>query len=217
MNAAATGTESGRIRRGERALELLAVLLLGIATLGSAWSGYQAAQWNGDEADLARQASMERVEAARLFGLATQYASYDSNMVAQYAQAVASGNERLIEFFRTAMMRPAFLPYLDRWQAELESGGEPTFLLDDEEYRAELLGGYQAAQARAEASMAESADAQVQADDYVMLTLVFASALFFAGVTSSFRLRFPRILLLTGAALLIAYAAGRLVELPVLT
>jgi hypothetical protein len=212
-----SASASERTRRGERALELLAVILLGVATIGSAWSAYQATQWNGDEADLARQASDQRVEAARLFGLATQLASYDSNVVAQYANALAAGDERLIEFFRTAMMRPAFLPFLDRWQAALESGAEPTFLLDDQEYQAALLGDYEAAQASAEALMSDSAEAQERADEYVLLTLVFASALFFAGVTSSFRMRLPRILLLIGATLLIAYAAARLVELPVIT
>jgi hypothetical protein len=217
VSPTSTTAESQRVQRGERALELLAVILLGIATIGSAWSAYQSTQWNGDEADLARQASDERVEAARLFGLATQLASYDSSMVAEYAQALAADDERLIEFFRSSMMRPAFLPYLDSWQAELESGVEPRFLLDDPEYRAELLGDYDAAQASAEATMAESAEAQAQADEYVLLTLVFASALFFAGVTSSFRMRLPRILMLVGSTLLIAYAAGRLVELPVIT
>src|SRR6478736_5404153 len=53
-------------------LEIIAVLILGITTVGTAWCGYQASQWNGAQSDLARESSEDRVEAGRLFGLATQ-------------------------------------------------------------------------------------------------------------------------------------------------
>ena len=49
----------------------------------------------------------------------------------------------------------------------------------------------------------------------MLLTLVFASALFFAGVTSSFRMRTARLLLLVAAVVLIGYAASQLATLPV--
>jgi len=49
----------------------------------------------------------------------------------------------------------------------------------------------------------------------VLTTLLLASALFFAGVTTSFRVRFAQVLLLFGATLMIGYAASRLVDLPV--
>ena len=49
----------------------------------------------------------------------------------------------------------------------------------------------------------------------MLTTLILASALFFAGLTTSFRVRFARLLLLGGASLLIAYAASRLVDLSI--
>ena len=52
-----------RARRG-RVLEVLAVMLLGVATIGSAWCGYQATRWNGKETDYARESSDLQVEAA---------------------------------------------------------------------------------------------------------------------------------------------------------
>ena len=80
---------------GERLIEMIAVLLLGIATVGTAWCGYQSSQWNGAQSDLARTASDQRVEASRLFGLATQQVSYDASSVAQYAQAVQTDSATL--------------------------------------------------------------------------------------------------------------------------
>jgi hypothetical protein len=38
---------SGGTTHRERTLELLATVLLSLATLGIAWSGYQAARWSG--------------------------------------------------------------------------------------------------------------------------------------------------------------------------
>ena len=116
-------TAPARKSRNHRVLEILAVVLLGVATIGTAWCGYQATRWNGDENELARNASDLQVEAAREFGLATQIVSYDSNMVAQYARAVADGDDRLQQFFRDSLFRPAFLPVLDQWEQEAAAGG----------------------------------------------------------------------------------------------
>ena len=110
---------------GERLIEIIAVLLLGIATVGTAWCGYQSSQWNGEQSDLARESSDQRVEASRLFGLATQKVAYDANIVAQYAQAVVEGNNNLAQFYRKNLVRPAFVPLLDEWLAEISAGADP--------------------------------------------------------------------------------------------
>jgi hypothetical protein len=202
-------------RPGSRLIEVLAVALLGVATIGSAWCGYQATRWNGEESDLARQSAVLQVEAARQFGLATQIVSYDSNLIGQYAHAAASDDEALMRFFRETLIRRDFLPVLDRWQQQVADGTTPDNLLEDQEYLDDQLGSYRSTVAEAEALSAEAQGAGNEADDYVLTTLILASALFFAGLTTSFRVRFARLLLLSGAALLIAYAASRLVELEI--
>ena len=204
-----------RRQRNHRILEVLAVVLLGVATIGSAWCGYQATRWNGEENELARRASDLQVEAAREFGLATQIVSYDSNMIAQYARAVSEGNERLQEFFKVSLIRPAFLPTLEQWEQEVADGGSPRNLISDEEYLEEQLSGYRDTEARAQAMTVESDEAGSNADDYVLTTLLLASALFFAGLTTSFRVRFAQVMLLAGSVVLIAYAASRLADLPI--
>jgi hypothetical protein len=136
-------------------------------------------------------------------------------MVAQYAEAVSSGDDDLVEFLRTTLIRPEFLPLVDRWEQAIATGGEaPTNLLDDQEYREEQLGQYLAAQEEADVRSVEAEEASSTASDYVLTTLILASALFFAGLTTSFRVRFARLLLIAGSALLVAYAAARLVDLP---
>jgi hypothetical protein len=114
-------------------------------------------------------------------------------------------------------MRSEFEPVLSRWQEQVEAGETPENLLEDEEYLAELADPYRDAEAQAAAFSEEGRQAGETGDSYILTTLLLASALFFAGVMPSFRARLPRILLLVGATACIAFAASRLVELPVIT
>ena len=201
----------------DRLLEIVAVLLLGITTVGTAWCGYEASQWNGQQSDLARQSSDERVEAGRLFGLATQKVAYDSSIIAQYAVAAQAGNTALTDFYRKTLVRSDFLPVLDKWIAEVKAGGTPTNLTEDQDYLNAQFADYKAATAKAEALSAESQQAGNTGDQYVVTTILLAVALFFAGVTSSFRYRPAQAFLLILAVGTVAVAASRLADLPILT
>jgi hypothetical protein len=198
-----------------RLSEMLAVLLLGIATIGTAWCGYQASRWNQEQSEVAREGSDLRVEANREFGLATQSVVYDANLVAQYAKAVVDGDTELQEFFRRTLFRPAFLPVLERWQQAIADGGTPPNLLEDRDYLDSQLAGYQETQAAAEAKDVEAEDAGDNGDDYVLNTLLLAAALFFAGVTTSFKMQLARLMLIAFSAVLIAYCLSRIATLPV--
>ena len=200
---------------GERLIEIIAVVLLGIATVGTAWCGYQSSQWNGAQSDLARQSSDERVEASRLFGLATQKIAYDANIVAQYAQAIVEGDDNLAQFYRKNLVRPPFLPLLDQWQAEIAAGAAPTSLFQDQAYLDTQFSDYQKAVDQAEALSQQSQQASETSNEYVITTILLAIALFFAGVTSSFRYQPARVLLVLLAVGTVAVAAVRLADLPI--
>jgi hypothetical protein len=209
-------SDSSRARHpANRLNEMLAVLMLGIATIGTAWCGYQASRWNSEQESRARQASDLRVEANRQFGLATQGIVYDANIVSQYAAALSDGDTRLQEFFKTTLFRAGFLPVLERWEEAVAAGGAPPPLLEDEKYLATQLAGYEETHAAAEAKDLEASEAGDNADEYVLMTLLLATALFFAGVTTSFRVPAARLILLTLAALAIAYSLSRIATLPV--
>ena len=85
---------------GRTALEMLAVLLLGVGSVATAWCGIQASRWNGEEAVESRDAGITRIDASEAFSLGTQKFAYDANMATQYASAVADGDEELREFLR---------------------------------------------------------------------------------------------------------------------
>ena len=202
--------------QSHRLLEIIAVLILGISTVGTAWCGYQASQWNGAQGDLARESSDNRVEAGRLFGLATQKVAYDSSIIGDYAIAAQQGNEQLLAFYRKTLVRPDFAPILDKWIAEVRAGGTPTNLFEDAAYLDQQFGDYRSAVVRAEAATQASQAAGTTGDSYVVTTILLAVALFFAGVTSSFQYAPARVFLLILAIGTIAVSASRLADLPVI-
>ena len=200
----------------DKLIELIAVLLLGLSTLGTAWCAYEATQWGGESSDLGRQAAQQSVENARLFGLATQTIAYDSMTVAQYAQAVSDGNTQLRNFYRQSVIRPDFLPTLNRWEAQVRAGRAPVPLGQDPEYLATQLAPYEKSVAASSEISRKSEEEGTTASAYVSVTILLAVALFFAGVVSSFRYRAARILLLAASLATLGVAASRLASLPVL-
>ncbi len=176
----------------DRAIEVLTVVLLGVATVASAWCAYQASRWNGIETDEARATTEARVEQARLFATGTQVGSYDSNVLLAYAQAVAADQPSLAEFIRTTLMRPEFAPVLETWEQEVEADtAQLSPIPANEDYTAALFAGSKAAEQSAVEASARAAAAGSNAEAYLMTTLFMASALFFAGVVSSFDSRGP--------------------------
>jgi hypothetical protein len=209
-----SGSGGARSQPG-RLIEIVTVVLLAVATVGSAWSAYQVSQWNGVETDDARASAVLRIESSREYALATQIVSYDSATVAQYAAAVSDGNQNLQNFLRDTLVRPGFVPVFERWEAQVAAGQTPTNLLADEEYLGALFAESEALDAEAGEASLRAEEAGANGDDYIQLTLFFASALFFAGITASFNSRLPRIVLLLGSATILAVAGVLLGGYPI--
>ena len=204
-----------RGRAADRFLEVIAVILLGVATVGTAWCALQSSLWSGESSRLAAEADGYRVEANRQSALAAQALSYDASVVADYAQAVADGNIQLQDFYRQVLVRPGFLPFLEAWEKDAKAGRTPPNMLEDEAYLAELMAPFREKLALAESTSAESADAGRTSDLYVLNTVLLAVSLFFAGVTGSFRSPTVRLLLLIAGFATLAIAAIQVIDLPI--
>lgn len=208
-------TTSTEPPKASRLIEIVTVVLLAVATVGSAWSAYQVARWNGVETDEARDSSSLRIDASREYSLATQIVAYDAAAVSQFGQAVSSGNEELQEFLRETIIRPGFEPILRQWREEIDAGMVPTNLLENDDYLRELFARSDELDVASLTATQRSEEAGDNADGYVRLTLFFATALFFAGITASFSSRLARIMLLSAAGITVAIAIGLLTSYPV--
>jgi hypothetical protein len=70
-------------RRGrdiDRSFEVIAVVILAVATIGVAWSGYQSARWGGVQSTKYSEAGARRVDATRAMTSAGQASLFDTSM-----------------------------------------------------------------------------------------------------------------------------------------
>src|SRR3954447_7948016 len=87
--------EPPKVDHTERLLELLAVLLLSLTTLATAWSGYQAARWSGEQSQLYAQASATRIRSQQQSTAAGQLRIDDLLYFNGWLDAYKSGNRQL--------------------------------------------------------------------------------------------------------------------------
>src|SRR5205809_3854832 len=95
--------------RRERILELGAVLLLSITTVATAWSGYQAARWSGEQSQHYAQASANRIKAQREATSAGQLRIDDLVLFNNWLNAHDAGDRKLAASYRRRF-RPEFVP-----------------------------------------------------------------------------------------------------------
>ena len=183
-------------------MEIAATVLLSIAAVATAWSGYQAALWNGIQSSDYTQASAARTRAAQDNLEANQDRIMDLSLVESYLDARAIGQLQLAEFYRSRMrdeLRPAF----DEWialqpETNFDVPRSPQYM-PQYHLAAEERGAALNDLADERFNSGESANAT--SDTYVATTLFFASVLFFSGISERFEFRPARIGLLVLAAL----------------
>jgi hypothetical protein len=200
MSTPAATTPSAR----ETRFELVSTLLLAIAALAAAWSGYQASLWDGMQSSNYTQASARRTESAQKHTEANQNRLADLTVLENYVDAVFEGDDERAEFYR-GRARSEFRPAFEAWLAldPLNNPDTPNSPLAMPEY--DLASDREAERLAAEADQkfADGEDANTTSDMYVLTTLFFASVLFLAAVSERLEVVRLRISLLAVAALVL--------------
>jgi len=166
-------------------VEVGATVLLALAAVATAWSSYQATRWNGEQAKASGSVNKTRIEAARASDLANAQQQVDVATFMQWVDSYARGDTKLVNFYRERF-REEFRPAFNAWVATkpLKTEGAPLTPFAMPQYRLA---------AKAEAGrldqMAEELAAEVRRDiqrasNYVLGVVLFAVALFFAGMST---------------------------------
>jgi TRAP-type C4-dicarboxylate transport system permease small subunit len=173
-------------------IEIAATVLLAFAAVATAWSSYQATRWNGEQAKTSGRVNKARIEAARASDLANAQQQVDVATFMQWVDSYARGETELVNFYRDRF-REEFKPAFNAWIATkpLQSAGAPPTPFAMPQYRLAA----EAEAARLDLS-AEELSAQVRrniqrASNYVLGVVLFAVALFFAGMST--KLTAPRL------------------------
>jgi hypothetical protein len=182
----------------------------------TAWCGYQAARWGGEQAAAYSQASAARIRAAQLDGEVLLFRSAHVGLFVEYVAALSEENQQFADFLYQRF--PAELKTAtDAWLATepLTNPDAPATPFVMPEYRIPQQAESEEYEQLAEQKSQEAAQANQRSDDYVLLTVLFATVLFFGGISGKFQWRVIDAAILTLGTVVFLWALWRLLTLPV--
>jgi hypothetical protein len=171
-------------------VELAAMLLLALAAVATAWSSYQATRWNGEQAKTASRVNKTRFEANRASDLANAQTEVDVATFIQWVDAYAQRDTELTSFYRTRF-RDEFKPAFDAWVATkpLKTTDAPPTPFAMPEYKLEATVDSERFDREAEELAANVRRDIQRSSNYVLAVVLFAVALFFAGMSTKLSTR----------------------------
>jgi hypothetical protein len=197
-------------------IDTIAAVLLALAAVATAWSSYQASRWTGEQAKTFSAANAARVESTRSSGLANAQTQVDVAVFTQWVDAQLRGETDLADFYEERFrdeFQPAFRAWLGTDPFDDPSAPPSPFAMD--EYR--LAANEQANElaATAEAS-AELARTYIQrATNYVLGVVLFATSLFFAGISTKLSSTKLRGVILGVGCVVFTFAASWIATFPI--
>lgn len=169
-------------------IDVLAAVLLGVATIVSAFCGYQATRWTGEQSSNMATAANRQFESMRKAEAANREVLVDVATFFNFQQAIVRRDERMIQFTR-AHARPEFRGQLEAWYQAAREHPDSAPSPFEGSYRP--ADATEADRLRVEGLEASAAAAQASArgDRWVLHTVVVTLALFFLGIATQARLR----------------------------
>ena len=180
----------------EHRLDLAAAVLLALCAVATAWSSYQATHWNGEAQKASGRTNALRIQAARAQGLSQSQTQIDVATFTQWVDAYARGERRLRSFY-FERFRPEFKPAVEAWIATrpLKTPNAPLTPFAMPQYRLAAAAAAKQLDAASQQSAAGVLRNIQRASDCVLAVVLFAVALFFAGMGAKLRVARIRMLM----------------------
>lgn len=170
-----------------RTVEMISAVVLSLATVLAAWSAFQSAKWSGVQSIRFSQAAALRTESVRASTTAGQQTQIDVSVFSQWVNAYAARDTRLADFY-FERFRAEFKPAVNAWLATkpLQNPGAPASPFSMPEYKLAATVRADDLRNTAEDRNSQALRANQNSDNYVLLTVLFASTLLFAGLAPKF-------------------------------
>ncbi len=165
------------VRKRERH-ELVAVLLLSLVAVLTAWCGFESSKWGGDSGVAFSEASAARIEAANFESEARDARMLDVAVYTQWVLAEAENNSALASFIEERFS-PEFAVAFDAWEDGDRTERGPFAL---PEYVPPGSEAAVTALERSDAAFAQALDFNEKGDNYSLMTVLFALVLFLAAI-----------------------------------
>jgi hypothetical protein len=169
----------------EQRLEFVSTVLLALATVATAWAAYQSRQWTGEQAQGTSHATATRIAVNRASAVANRQVQIDVATFIQWVDAREQHRAALAGFYQSRF-RSEFKPAFAAWLATkpFENTGAPPTPFAMAQYRLKASQDAQRLEATAAAASERAKEANQRADNYMLAVVLFASALFFAGIST---------------------------------
>ena len=209
------GTEEKRRKRPREVAEIFEVVILAIVAVATAWSGYQAAKWDGREAFLYGESTRFRVQASEAATLGGQQRLQDVSTFNTWIVAFSEGKTEIAHLY-VDRFSPEYKVAFDAWLATRpftnpDAPPGPSFMPEyvnpHTEDAAEL-------NKEASATFDEGTEARDNASRYVRQTVLFATVLFLVAISQRFTYRAVRLTATGIAAVVMLIALIGVVALP---
>jgi len=201
-----------RALRVRQWLELLSAVVMAAATVATAWSAYQSSLWNSKQTNHNAQSTAAVVRVGKLSNLAMQRTSIHVSLFVHWVSAINQGDRRTADFLFARFPEPLSTAS-GAWRATspLTNPEAPASPFDMPEYvlAEKIEADHWENIARSELAAAEYSNEM--ATRYLLFTIIYASVLFFAGISGKFRwqaidvavLMLGALTLLTGVAVML--------------
>lgn len=196
--------------------ELWATVILSVATLITAWAGYEAGIWNGIQTALNTQSTMLSIDGTRLRTEAQERMLIDIALFTDWVNATGNGNASLADFYR-ARFRDGFQPAFDAWLATdpLSNPDAPASPFEMDIYARSEIGAAERLIDRAGDLSRSAEQAGAIADEYTLSVVILAGALLLAGLADRFQWAELRVVVVAVALLVLLFSALNVIRLPI--
>lgn len=175
-------------RKAAEWVELAAAVVISVAAAMTSWVGFQAALWDGEQASHYTQAGAARVEATNAATRGGQLETADLLMFQGWLSAVAQ-HQPLLQAFYHDRFRPEFATAFEAWMATepLTRTDAPRSPFAMPQYHSNRLAEAERLQKRADDLFERGQKDNDISDRFVRGTVLLAVALFFGGISQTFK------------------------------
>jgi hypothetical protein len=165
----------------------MAAILMALVVIATAWSAYQSTLWGGIQTFTLREVTSASQKVTMTTLQQGQYTIIDILMFMEYIDALNNNDQKLSEFYFDRF-RPDFKPAVEAWleTKPFENPDAPSHPFVMTEYRKIFSEEAERFATESAIKLDEAQQANQNSDNYVLMTVIYASVLFIGGIFSRF-------------------------------
>lgn len=199
----------------DKKIEALSAVILALAIICTGWSAYQSTLWSGVMTFTLGEVNANTQKYVMSTIQQSQYSTVDAITFIEYVKAQNDKDEKLSGFFYQRF-RDDFKPSVDAWLKTnpLENPDAPSHPFVMLEYKKTFSEDAKKFADDAAMKWKDAAQANKNSDNYMLLTVIYASVLFIGAILSKFSEIKLRVFLLITSGIIFAIATASLFSLP---